>query len=274
MALLGGLVALGFAVAALLAPLLVAHDPNQGDLGARLRAPAWVTGDMTHPLGTDSVGRDLLSRIVYGARTSLGIGIITVALSAAVGTALGLAAGWRGGWPDRLASRFADFLLAFPVLIFAIGVLAIFGPGFWVIVGALSFQAWVEFYRLVRGETLVQREQEYVQAARALGRPMLGILAFEILPNVVYTVLALSTIRIGYVIIAESSLSFLGIGIQPPTPAWGSMVSDGRDFMLTAWWVPTLPGLAAVVLVLGLNLFGEGLRQVLDPRGRPGNGKK
>ena len=265
-ALVGMIVVLGFTIIAVVAPAISPFDPDRGDIAARLQPPAWMGGKGKHLLGTDSVGRDLLSRIIYGTRVSLSIGVITIVISAGVGTALGLVVGWGSTWVGPLLSRLADLLLAFPMLVFAIGAMTVLGPGFWIIVLALSFQSWVEFFRLVRGGTLVQREREYVQAARALGRSTVGILVREILPNIFHSVLVLGTLRVGYIIIAEASLSFLGIGIQPPTPAWGSMISDGREFMFNAWWIATFPGLVAITLVLGLNLLGEGLRDILDPR--------
>jgi peptide/nickel transport system permease protein len=183
-----------------------------------------------------------------------------------VGAMLGAVAGYYRGWMDTVLSRFADLLMAFPFLIFAIGVMAFMGPGFVNLILALTFKGWVEFYRLVRGEMLSEKTKEYVEAARALGRSHLAIMGAEILPNILQSVLVLGTLRMGFFIVTEASLSFLGLGIQPPTPAWGSMVAEGRDVMLAAWWVSTLPGLAILLLVLSLNLFGEGLRDILDPR--------
>ncbi|MBV8087063.1 MAG: ABC transporter permease [Chloroflexi bacterium] len=264
--LLGGAVVLMFVLGAVLAPVLPLHDPLQGRLLDRLDPPVWLGGSMSFPLGTDALGRDLLTRIVYGARVSLAVGLLTVGLSAAVGTTLGLLMAWFGGWLDRAIGRLCDLLLAFPMLIFAVGFMSIAGPGFWTIIFALSFKSWVEFARLVRGQTLAEKQLEYVVAARTLGGRPLGILFKQVLPNVSHTVLVLATLRIGYVIIMEASLSFLGLGIQPPTPAWGTMINDGRDQMLNAWWIATFPGLAVVCLVLAINLLGEGLREVLDPR--------
>jgi len=241
-------------------------DPNQSSLAQRLIPPLGLGGSSAHWLGTDSLGRDVAARVMAGARVSLAIGALTVTLAALLGTCLGLLAGWRTNWIDSLLSRSADFLLAFPMLIFAIGVMTVAGSGFWVIVLALGFQLWVEFYRLVRGEVLAQRNLDYVDAARAMGRSSHAILLDEILPNIVHSVIVVATVRIGYVIIMEASLSFLGLGIQPPTPTWGSMIADGRGLMLTAWWLATIPGVAILGLVMGLNLLGEGLRQALDPR--------
>jgi peptide/nickel transport system permease protein len=175
-------------------------------------------------------------------------------------------AGYFRGWFDAILSRFADLLMAFPFLIFAIAMMAFIGPGLNNLILALTFKGWVEFYRLVRGEMMSEKTKEYVEAAQALGRSHLNIMVAEILPNIIQSVFVVGTLRMGFFIVTEASLSFLGLGIQPPTPAWGSMIAEGRDVMLTAWWVSTLPGLATVLLVLSLNLFGEGLRDILDPR--------
>lgn len=255
-----------FGLGALLAPLVAPHDPLHGTLSQRLQPPVWMGGSGAYPLGTDGLGRDVLSRIIWGARMSFGLGLVGVGIAAGVGTTVGMLAGWRGGWVDSLLGRLCDFLLAFPILIFAIGVITALGPGFWNLILALCLKSWVEFMRLSRGETLAHKRLAYVDAARALGRRGPAILAFEVLPNIVHSIIVLATLRIGYVIIAAASLSFIGLGVQPPTPEWGAMVNDGRSYMLTAWWLSTFPGLAIVMLVLGLNLLGEGLREVLDPR--------
>jgi ABC-type dipeptide/oligopeptide/nickel transport system permease subunit len=267
LALLGGIIVLAYVVAAVLAPQITTHDPTQGNLRERLLPPAWAAkGNPAYPLGTDDQGRDLLTRIIYGARVSLAVGLLAVGISVAVGTTLGALAGYCRGPLDQILSRFADLLLAFPFLIFAIGVMAFLGPGFTNLIMALTFKGWVEFFRLVRGEMLAEKPKEYVEAARVVGQSNPVIIASEILPNIVQSVLVLGTLRMGSMIIMEASLSFLGLGIQPPTPAWGSMVASGRDYMLTAWWVSTLPGIALLILVLSINLFGEGLRDILDPR--------
>jgi peptide/nickel transport system permease protein len=266
-ALAGGGVILLYALVALLAPLLVPHDPTVGDLSLRLLPPAWQSGgDLAYPLGTDVQGRDLLSRIIAGSRVSLLVGFSTVALSVTVGTVLGAIAGYYRGRLDSLLSRFADLLMAFPMLIFAIGVMSFMRPGVRNLILALSFKSWVEFFRLVRGEMLSEKTREYVEAARVVGQSDYAIVAVEILPNIFHSILVLATLRIGFMIIMEASLSFLGLGVQPHIPAWGSMVSEGRNFIMTHWWVSTLPGLAIMVLVLSINLFGEGLRDILDPR--------
>jgi ABC-type dipeptide/oligopeptide/nickel transport system permease subunit len=267
LAIIGGVIILIYVFAAVFAPSVTVHDPSRGNLRSRLQPPAWVEGgSLTHPLGTDAQGRDLLTRIIYGGRVSLAVGILSVGISAVVGTFFGALSGFFGGWIDKLVSRFADLLLAFPYLIFAIGVMAFLGPGFVNLILALTFKGWVEFFRLVRGEMLSEKTEEYVEAARVSGQGNAAIIAQEILPNIIHSVFVLGTLRMGYMIIMEASLSFLGLGLPARVPAWGSMVSAGRDYMLVAWWVSTIPGIAILVLVLAINVFGEGLRDILDPR--------
>jgi ABC-type dipeptide/oligopeptide/nickel transport system permease subunit len=267
LALLGGIVVVLYLLAAIFAAQISPHDPTRGNLRVRLLPPAWQEkGDPSYLLGTDDQGRDLLSRIIFGSRVSLLVGLLSVGISVAAGTGLGALAGYYRGALDQVLSRFADLLLAFPFLIFAIGMMAFLGPGFWNLILALTFKGWVEFFRLVRGEMFAEKPKEYVEAAKVVGQPHLAIIGSEILPNIIQSVFVLGTLRMGFMIIMEASLSFLGLGIQPPTPAWGSMVASGRDYLLTAWWVSTLPGIAILILVLSINLFGEGLRDILDPR--------
>jgi peptide/nickel transport system permease protein len=267
LALLGGILIILYLFAALFAPQITVYDPVRGNLRLRLMAPAWeAEGDWSYPLGTDSQGRDLLTRIIYGARISLSVGLLSVGISVLIGTLLGMFAGYYGGRFDNIASRLADLLLAFPFLIFAIGVMAFLGPGFVNLILALTFKGWVEFFRLVRGEMLAEKTKEYVEAARVTGQGHFAIILREILPNIVQSVFVLGTLRMGYMIITEASLSFLGLGLPPSIPTWGSMVAAGRDSMLVAWWVSTFPGLAILVLIMSINLFGEGLRDILDPR--------
>ncbi len=216
-------------------------------------------------LGADHLGRDVLTRILYGARVSILVGVITVTISVAVGGFLGILAGYYGGAFDALMSRLTEILLAFPYLIFAIGAMAMLGPGFWNLIWALCFKGWVEFFRLARAGVLAEKTKEYVEAARVLGRSDLEIMGSEILPNIVNPLLVVGTLRMGTMIVMEASLSFLGIGIPPRIPAWGSMIQDGYRFILNAWWLSTLPGIVLVALVLSVNLVGEGLREALDP---------
>jgi peptide/nickel transport system permease protein len=243
------------------APFIAPYDPSQTDLSARLSPPS-----ATHWFGTDSIGRDILTRTIWGARVSLVVGITTVLLTALAGMLLGMFGGYFRGWFDKLTARLTELLQAFPDLIFAIGMMAFLGPGLGNLIVALFLKGWVEFYRLSRGETLVQATREYVEAARALGHSHLHILFSEILPNIFPSILVLATLRVGYFMVLEASLSFLGVGIPPTIPAWGSMISEGRNVLFLAWWVSTIPGLALLVLVLAINLLGEALREVLDPR--------
>jgi peptide/nickel transport system permease protein len=267
LALLGGFIIILYILVAIFASAITVHHPVRGELRDRLTPPAWIEGgDWQYPLGTDGQGRDILTRIIYGSQVSLMVGLLSVGVSAGVGVLLGSITGYFRGWLDDWISRFAELLMAFPYLIFAIGVMAFLGPGFTNLILALTFKGWVEFFRLVRGEMMAQKTQEYVEAARVSGEGDAGIIIREILPNIFQSVFVLSTLRIGYMIIMEASLSFLGLGLPPSVPAWGSMVAAGRDYMLNAWWVATMPGIAIVILVLAINLFGEGLRDILDPR--------
>ncbi|QPC42398.1 ABC transporter permease [Kaustia mangrovi] len=256
-----------FVVLAVFAPLIAPQDPNETDLFRRLQPPVWMAGgDWAYPLGCDGLGRDILSRIVYGARISIFIGAAVILLATTVGIMAGLAAGYLRGWVDVAISRLVDILLGFPYLIFAIGLMAMMGPGLQNIVIALAYKEWVIPCRVVRGETLAAREIEYVEAARALGASRGHIMLREIMPNILSPVIVVSTIRMAHVIILEASLSFLGLGVQPPTASWGSMVADGRAFILEAWWVSTFPGLAILLLVLSINVASQGLRDAFDPR--------
>jgi ABC-type dipeptide/oligopeptide/nickel transport system permease subunit len=266
-AIVGGIVILLYFLAAIFAAQITWHNPELGSLRNRLLPPVWMEGGgWDYPLGTDAQGRDIYTRIVYGARVSLTVGILAVGISVIVGLTLGAIAGYYRGRVDSAISRFADLLMAFPFLIFAIGMMAFLGPGFTNLILALTFKGWVEFFRLARGEMIGEKTREYVEAARVTGRKHWQIVVHEMLPNIVQSIFVLTTLRMGFMIVTEASLSFLGLGIQPPTPAWGSMVADGRNYLLNAWWISTMPGLAIVGLVLAINLFGEGLRDILDPR--------
>ncbi|MGO4571214.1 ABC transporter permease [Microvirga sp. 2TAF3] len=261
------IVVLAFVLMAVLAPWLAPHDPYETDLLRRLQSPAWTEGgEWDYLLGCDALGRDILSRIIYGSRVSITIGLAVVLIATAIGTVLGLAAGYMRGWVDIGISRLVDILLGFPYLIFAIALMAMMGPGLQNIILALVYKEWVVPARVVRGEVLAAREMEYVEAARAVGASRLHIMFREILPNILSPVIVVSTIRMAHVIILEASLSFLGIGVQPPTASWGSMVADGRAFILDAWWVSTFPGIAILALVLSINVASQGLRDAFDPK--------
>ncbi len=258
---------LGAVVMAVAAPLIAPHDPAESDLLRRLQPPGWMEGgDWAFPLGCDGLGRDLLSRLIHGARISLGVGVGVVGIATAVGLLLGLVAGYARGATDVVLSRLADVLLGFPYLVFAIGLMGMMGPGLSNIVVTLVLKEWTVPFRLARGETLGAREQDYVEAARALGCPGWRIIGGEILPNMLSPVLVMATLRVAQVIIMEASLSFLGLGVQPPVASWGGMVADGREFLADAWWVGTWPGLLILIVVLAINLGGQGLREAFDPR--------
>jgi len=258
--LIAGLLVVAFVLGAVLAPLIAPYSPTATDLAARLAPPSRL-----HWFGTDALGRDVLSRTIYGARVSIMVGLLTVGISAVAGTALGMLGAYYRGGIDLVGARLVELLQAFPYLIFAIGMMAFLGPGFWNLIWALALKGWIEFYRLARGETLSQANREYVEAARAMGYPSSWILVSEILPNIVNTVAVVATLRLGYFMVLEASLSFLGVGIPPRTPAWGSMINEGRNVLFIAWWVSTIPGLALLLLVLAINLLGERMREVLDP---------
>ncbi|MBW6507540.1 MAG: ABC transporter permease [Rhodobacteraceae bacterium] len=267
LALASAVVVLLFVLMAIFAPLIAPQDPYETDLFRRLQPPAWVEGgEWGYLLGCDALGRDIFSRIIYGARISIFVGLTVIVLATGIGIVAGLAAGYLRGWVDVVISRVVDILLGFPYLIFAIGLMAMMGPGLGNIILALAYKEWVIPARVVRGETLAVRELEYVEAARALGASPRHIMLREILPNILSPVVVVSTIRMANVIILEASLSFLGLGVQPPTASWGSMVSDGRAFILEAWWVSTFPGLAILLLVLAINVASQGLRDAFDPR--------
>jgi len=267
LALASAAVVLLFAIMAIAAPVIAPHDPYAADLFRRLQPPVWMEGgEWAYPLGCDALGRDILSRTIYGARVSMFIGVAVMLLAAAIGAVAGLAAGYRRGLTDVLVSRTVDVLLGFPYLILAIGLMAAMGPGLWNIVLALVIKEWVLPCRVVRAETLAAREMEYVEAARALGASGRHIMLREILPNVLSPLVVVSTFRMATIIIMEASLSFLGLGVQPPVPSWGSMVADGRQFLIGAWWVSTLPGVMILILVLAINLASQGLRDAFDPR--------
>jgi peptide/nickel transport system permease protein len=254
---------------ALLADVITVHDPLRGNLGDRLTPPVWQEGgSWTFPLGSDKLGRDILTRMIFGARISLTVATLTILVGAMVGTTLGLLAGYFGGWMDRVVSWLIDTFLSLPNVLLALVIVAAIGPSFITIVAIITVTIWAYFARLVRGETLSVRESEYVAKARVAGAGPVRILVRHVLPNVANTLIVLATLQVGVVILEESSLSFIGAGIPRPNPSWGVMVADGRDAILTAWWVSFFPGLAILLVVLALNLMGDWLRDFLDPKMR------
>jgi peptide/nickel transport system permease protein len=247
------------------APLLSAYSPLTGDLDSRLLPP----GTPGHWLGTDQLGRDLWVRMLYGARVSLIVGGVAVVVAGTAGVAAGLFMGYRGGWLDGVGSRLVDVQLSFPFMALALSIAAVLGASLTGIVATLAISSWVLYARLVRGEALALRQQEFVEAARTLGAPSWRILLRHVLPNVLGPAIALGSLEAGRLIVAESSLSFLGYGIQPPLPAWGNMLAEGKDYMSRAWWLTVLPGLAVSFTCLATTLLGDWLTEVLDPRRRP-----
>jgi len=266
-ALFGMLVVAVVALTAAFAPLVSPFDPLAQDISQRLREPGWQDAHgRIHPLGTDHLGRDILARIIYGSRIALVVGLAAVAISGVLGMAIGLVSGYFGGRVDDLFMRLADIQLAFPFILLAIAVIGVLGPSLTNIIAVIGVSSWVVYARVVRGEVLSIREREFVQAAIALGSRDGRVLRRHVLPNTFTPWLVVATLDMARVIVIESALSFLGLGVQPPTPTWGGMLADGRVYLSTAWWLATFPGLAILVTVLGINLFGDGLRDTLDPR--------
>jgi ABC-type dipeptide/oligopeptide/nickel transport system permease subunit len=259
---LGLAIVAGLALLAVCAPLLAPGDPVRGDLASSLRAPSGA-----FLLGSDAQGRDVLSRVLYGARLSLAVGLISQSIAMALGVTLGLVAGFYGRWVEGLIMRVADVTLAFPSLLLLIAIAAAVKPSLPVVFVVIGVVGWAGMARLVRGQVLVVRSLEYVQAARALGASDARIISRHLLPNVVAPVIVAATLGIGGAIMAEAALSFIGLGAQPPTPSWGAMVAEGRDLLRVAPWVSIVPGLAIGLAVLGTNLLGDGLRDALDVRG-------
>lgn len=243
------------------------HDPIKGSLALRLKPPMWEKGgSMTYPLGTDKVGRDVLSRIIHGARVSLRVSLEAIVVSGVIGTSLGLISGYFGGRVDALIMRMVDISLGLPIILVALVFVAALGPSFSTVIAVISILLWARYARQVRGETLSIKERDFVARARVAGASHFRIMFRYLLPNVVNTLIVLATLQVGFVILLESSLSFLGAGIPRPTPAWGLMVADGRELIVTAWWISMFPGLAIMLTVLSLNLVGDWLRDHLDPK--------
>ena len=254
-------------IPAIFAPWVAPHDPFQGTLSHRLTPPVWQDGGtMEHVLGTDKLGRDMLSRIIYGARVSLTVSLIAIFVGGIIGTALGLISGYFGGRTDSVIMRLVDISLALPTILLALVLAAAVGPSFGTVITVLVVLLWARYARLVRGETLAIKELDFIARARVAGASAARIMFKYIFPNVVNSLIVLATLQVGYVILLESSLSFLGAGLPRAEPAWGVMVSDGRELIVTAWWVSMFPGIAIMLTVLSLNLLGDWLRDHLDPK--------
>ncbi|MDQ7827409.1 MAG: ABC transporter permease [Armatimonadota bacterium] len=257
----GAVVVLGYVLAAVAAPLLAPHPPLAQSLDHRLEPP-----QPGHPLGLDQLGRDIASRLLFGARLSLLVGLVVVALGGSLGTAVGVLAGFAGGRIDHVLMRITDVFFAFPPLILAMAIAAALGPSLVNAMVAIALVTWPVYARLSRAQTLVLRRQEFVEAARAVGASDLRVITRHLLPNTLSPLIVQASFNMGEAILIAAGLSFIGFGAQPPTPEWGVMISEGRDYITTQWWVPTFPGLAILFAVTGFNLVGDGLRDLLDPR--------
>lgn len=269
--LFGTTIVLVVVVAAIFAAYLAPEDPNQQQILDALQPPIWLESSSNAILGTDYLGRDILSRIIYGARVSLTVGLAAVAIAGILGAVLGILAGFRGGWTDSVIMRLADFQLSIPFVVLAIAVLGILGPSLRNIIIVLGITGWVTYARVIRSEVLAVREFDYITAARAIGSSDGRIMVRHVLPNVAAPMIVISSLEVARMIISEAALSFLGLGVPATTPSWGGMVSDGRSYIQANWWIATFPGLAIVITVLGINLFGDWLRDTLDPRQRSRN---
>jgi len=259
---------------AALAPWVAPQSPTSGNLALRLKPPAWQeAGSAERLLGTDLLGRDVLSRLIWGARVSLLIALVATLIGAVVGSVIGLVAGFYRGTADTILTKLVDVQLAFPFVLLAIAVVAVAGPSVPVLIVVLAIGAWVGHARIVRGLVLSLRERDYVQAALALGAGTPRILVRHLVPEVLSTIIVLATFDVGRIIILESTLSFLGLGVQPPTPSWGSDLRDAAVYVRQAWWTSAFPGLAIMAVVLAINLLGDGLRDWLDPRTVRGDGR-
>ena len=266
-AVFGLIMVLGVIFSAILAPLISPHDPILQDVEKRLYPPLGQAGaDPNYLLGTDQLGRDIVSRLIYGARISIVVSVSAVVFSAFLGTIIGLFSGFYGGKIDSVFMRLADVQLAFPFILLAIAIIAVLGPNLQNIIIVMGITGWVIYARVVRAEVLSLREKEYVMAVRALGGSNGRIIFNHLLPNVVPPIIVIITLEMARMIIMEAALSFLGLGIQPPTPTWGGMLADGRVYLVTSWWLATFPGLVIMLVVLGINLLGNWLRDILDPR--------
>jgi len=264
--LVAGSVLAAIVLLALFADRVAPAGPNDQDIAARLRPPAMVGGTWSRPLGTDELGRDVLSRLLHGGRVSLMVGLLAVAVSCPIGVVIGLASGFFGGWIDRMLMRFTDIQLAIPTILLAMALVTVLGPGVPNLITTLSVTGWTIYARLIRGETLALRDRDFIEATRAAGAGQARIMFRHVLPNVVSPVIVVATFAVGSMVVLEATLSFLGIGVPLRVATWGSMLSSGRTYLKSAWWITAFPGLAIFVTVLAINALGDSMRDALDPR--------
>jgi peptide/nickel transport system permease protein len=254
-------------IPAVFAQVIAPYDPIKQSLPQRLKPPVFVDGgSWSHILGTDKQGRDVLSRLIFGARVSLSISLTAVLVGGTIGTLIGLVAGYAGGWLDHVLMRVVDLTLALPLVLMALVLASVFGPSFGTVVAVVVLLLWSSYARQVRAETLSLRHQDFVLRAKVTGASQFRVLLRHILPNLTNTIIVLATLQVGTVILLESTLSFLGVGVPPPYPSWGVMVADGRDLLTSAWWIAIVPGAAIVIVVLAMNVLGDWLRDHLDPK--------
>ena len=252
--------------AAVLAPLIAPQDPEAQNLLGRLRAPGTEVRDITYLLGSDELGRDLLSRLIYGAQVSLTVAALSVLVSGTIGTALGMIAAWSGGWTGTIIMRMVDIVLSVPAILLAIITVAILGPGFINVIAVLAFTRWPRYARVAYGQTLGLMNLPYVRLSRFMGASMTRVLLRHILPNIIGPIMVVVTLEFGLMVLFEAGLSFLGLGVQPPTPSWGAILSAGRNYVTTAWWIAVFPGLFLFLLILSVNVLGDHVRDVVEGR--------
>lgn len=263
----GAVILVLLVLVAVFAPMVFDLRPNAQTLSSSMRPPGWTSNaGVTHLLGTDQLGRDVLARLIAGARTSLIVGLAAVVVSGFLGVALGIVAGYKGGWADTVVTALTDIQLAVPFILLTVTALGLFGSSLFNIILILGISGWMPYARAVRAETIVLKHKEFLEVSRAIGASTVRIMGRHLLPNVLPAAIVISTLMVARGILAESTLSFLGLGVRPPTVSWGGMLADGRQFVATAWWLATFPGLAIMTAVLSVNLLGDWLRDFLDPR--------
>jgi peptide/nickel transport system permease protein len=262
----GGAIAAALLLLAVAGPWLAPHDPNRQDLAAIRQPPWWAGGTLAHPLGTDSLGRDVLSRLLWGARVAFVVALASAVISALIGVPVALAAGYWRGRVDTVLMRLVDVWMSIPAVLLAIALMAVLGLGLWKVVLAIVVVDWTRFARVIRGEVMALREREFVESARAIGLGPLRVMAEELLPNLVPLIIVLVSLEMAIAVGVEALLSFVGLGVQAAVPSWGGMIAEGRGYLMIGWWGMGLPMLALIVAVVGFNLLGEGLRERLDPR--------